>query len=123
MPRLDHVSIHAVDGDRMVGFLETVLGARQGFRPPFPNPGRWLYLDGQPVIHLDIVARDREFPQGMVNHIAFGVYDHDAARDRIAATGYPFNVTGIPGTDIGQFFISGPEGLLVEVQFRRAAPA
>ena len=122
MPKLDHINIHVVDGDRMVAFLEQVLAAKQGFRPPFGNPGRWVYVDGAPAIHIDIVQRAADFPQGMVNHVAFGDYDFEAAKQRIEASGYPHKLAGIPGTEIGQFFVTGPEGLVVEVQFKRALP-
>jgi catechol 2,3-dioxygenase-like lactoylglutathione lyase family enzyme len=123
VPKLDHINIHVVDGGRMVAFLEAVLDAKEGFRPPFGNRGHWVYVDGVPAIHMDVVEQDADFPKGMVNHIAFGVYDFDTAKARIEATGYPYKITGIPETEIGQFFVTGPEGLVVEVQFRRAMPA
>lgn len=119
MPRLDHVNIHVVDGPRMVRFLEQVLEAREGFRPPFDFPGHWVYLDEQPVIHLTVVERTADFPQGMISHVAFGVYEFEPARSRVEASGYPWQLAGIPGTPIGQIFVTGPEGLLVEIQYRR----
>jgi catechol 2,3-dioxygenase-like lactoylglutathione lyase family enzyme len=119
MPHLDHVHIHVVDGPRMVAFLETVLGAREGVRPPFDFPGHWIYVDDRPAIHLSVVERRDNYPQGMINHVAFGVYEFEVAKARIEASGYPCKLAGIPGTDIGQFFVEGPEGLLLEVQYRR----
>lgn len=119
MPRLDHVNIHVVDGPRMVRFLEQVLEAEEGFRPPFESPGHWVYVDGQPAIHLSVVQRPTQYPEGMINHVAFGVYEFEAAKARIEATGYSYKLTGIPETGIGQFFVEGPEGLLLEVQYRR----
>lgn len=106
----------------MVAFFEAVLGAEEGFRPPFGNRGHWVYVDGVPEIHIDVVERAGDFPKGMVNHIAFGVYEFEAMKARIEAGGWPYQVTGIPGSDIGQFFVDGPEGLLLEVQFRRELP-
>ncbi|MDE1156169.1 MAG: hypothetical protein PW735_10625 [Acidobacteriaceae bacterium] len=61
MPRLDHVNIHTRDAPAMLGFLKTMLGAEEGFRPPFDVPGHWLYLDGHPAIHLNIVEREKTF--------------------------------------------------------------
>lgn len=119
MFRLDHVNIHVVDGPRMVAFFDQVLTAKEGFRPPFDFPGHWIYVDGAPAIHLTVVERTGEFPPGMVNHIAFGVYDFDETKARIEAAGYAYRITGIPDSEIGQFFVTGPEGLLVEIQFRR----
>lgn len=123
MPKLDHINIHVVDGERMVAFFVAVLGAEEGFRPPFKGPGRWVYVGGVPAIHMDVVERDADFPKGIVNHVAFGVYEFEATKARIEATGYRYWLTGIPETEIGQFFVEGPEGLLLEVQFRRELPA
>jgi len=119
MPKLDHINIHVVDGPRMVRFLEAVLDAREGTRPPFDFPGHWVYVGDEPAIHLTVVERAADFPPGIVNHVAFGVYDFEEAKARIESTGYPYRLTGIPGTGIGQFFVEGPEGILVEVQYRR----
>lgn len=121
MPKLDHINIHVTDGPRMVRFLEAVLGAEEGFRPPFEFPGHWVYVGGEPAIHLTVVKRDHDYPEGLINHIAFGVYDFEETRARIEKSGYSYRLTGIPETGIGQFFVEGPEGLLVEVQYRRLA--
>lgn len=121
MPRLDHVNLHVVDGPRMVAFFEQVIGAKEGFRPPFDFPGHWVYVDGAPAIHLTVVQRKADPPEGIVNHIAFGVYDFDETKARIEASGYRYRLSGIPESEIGQFFVTGPEGLLLEVQFRRNA--
>jgi len=118
MPGLDHVNLTVVDGPRMVRFLEQVLDAREGFRPPFGFPGHWVYLDDKPVIHLNVVERAGDFPEGIVNHIAFGVYEFEEAKSRVEASGYPWKLAGIPGTPIGQIFVTGPEGLVVEIQHR-----
>ncbi len=122
MPRLDHININVVDGPRMVVFFTQVLGAEEGPRPDFGFPGHWVYVDGIPAIHLNVVQRQADYPEGMINHVAFGVYDFDDAKARIEASGYSYKLAGIPGTPIGQFFVTGPEGLFLEVQFRRAVP-
>lgn len=118
MPTIDHVNVQARDMPAMIAFFQTVLGAEEGFRPPFPHPGHWLYLDGQPVLHLDFPARDDDFPQGLINHIAFGIYDLEPLRQRIEAAGYPHDYAGIPG-GVGQIFVRGPEGIRIEVQYHR----
>jgi catechol 2,3-dioxygenase-like lactoylglutathione lyase family enzyme len=123
MPRLDHVNIHTRDATTMIGFLETVVDARRGYRPPFRNPGHWLYLEGQPSIHLDVVDRDDSYPQGMVNHCAFGPYDFKTAIERVQSTGFPYECAEIPDTEIGQIFVYGPEGLKIELQYKRSGAA
>lgn len=118
MPRIDHVNIHARDRAAMIAFLEAVLGAKEGFRPPFKHPGHWLYLDGLPAIHLDPSTRDDDFPTGIFNHVAFGVYDLETIQPRIEASGYRFEMAGIPG-GVGQIFVYGPEGIKLELQYHR----
>jgi catechol 2,3-dioxygenase-like lactoylglutathione lyase family enzyme len=118
---IDHVNLHARDGAAMVTFLEQVLDAKEGFRPPFSGPGHWLYLDGHPAIHIDVVGRDADYPKGLIDHLAFGVYDYAAILARVEASGRRFEHAGIPGTDVGQIFVYGPEGIKLELQYRRAA--
>lgn len=121
MPILDHINIHTRDAARMIAFLSVVLDAKEGYRPPFPHPGHWLYLDGRPLIHIDVVERESDFPQGLYNHVAFGVFDAEAARSRSEACGYPLHFAEIPGAGIGQIFVTGPEGIKIEIQFRQAS--
>jgi catechol 2,3-dioxygenase-like lactoylglutathione lyase family enzyme len=118
MLRIDHANIQARDMPRMIAFLETVLSANEGFRPPFKHPGHWLYLGGQPLIHLDYPDRADDFPQGMVNHLAFGVYDYEPLLERVKSTGCQYEMAGIPG-GVGQIFVYGPEGLKLELQYHR----
>jgi catechol 2,3-dioxygenase-like lactoylglutathione lyase family enzyme len=119
MPRLDHVNIHTRDAAVMIDFLKTLLGAEEGYRPPFGMPGHWLYLEGHPAIHLNVVERQDDFPQGMLNHAAFAFFDRDDAINRATATGYRLEHDEIPGAGIGQIFVYGPEGIRVELQYRQ----
>ena len=121
MPKLDHVNIEARDGAGMVRFLEAVLGAADGPRPPFPFPGHWLYLDGVPVIHVNYSSRADDFPRGMIDHFAFGLFDYGPTLARVEASGYRFEHAGIPG-GVGQIFVFGPEGVKIELQYERLAP-
>ena len=119
MPQIDHVNIHTRDPPRMIAFLTALLGAEEGFRPPFQHPGHWLYLDGKPVIHIDIVERDDDPAKGLVDHLAFGIYPRTRRGKRAEATGCPMVFAEIPGAGIGQIFVTGPEGIKIEVQFRQ----
>ena len=121
MPTIDHVNIHTRDPDTMRTFLTSVLGVEEGYRPPFSNPGHWLYLEGRAVIHLNNIERDTDFPAGILNHVAFGVYEPQETRAKLEASGYPFHFEVMPATGIGQFFVTGPEGVRIELQCRPAA--
>jgi catechol 2,3-dioxygenase-like lactoylglutathione lyase family enzyme len=117
MRRLDHVNIHTRDAGTMISFLTAILEVREGHRPPFPNPGHWLYMGDQAVIHLDVVERGGDFPPGLYNHVAFALYDFDAALERVELSGYRHEYKDIPGTELGQIFVYGPEGIKIELQY------
>jgi len=119
MPRLDHVNVLARDGAAMVAFFTAVLDAREGPRPAFDFPGHWLYIDGIPAIHVNYRDAAADPGPGCVDHIAFGVFEHAALAARLAASGYRHEQgSGIPG-GVGQFFVHGPEGIKVELQYYR----
>jgi catechol 2,3-dioxygenase-like lactoylglutathione lyase family enzyme len=119
MLRIDHINIHATDPRAMVAFLEAVTGAKEGFRPPFKHPGHWLYVDGVPAIHIDYAEAGKAMTRGVFDHVAFGVYDDvEALKARVEATGFEHFHAGIPG-GVGQIFVTGPDGVKVELQYRR----
>jgi catechol 2,3-dioxygenase-like lactoylglutathione lyase family enzyme len=113
--RLDHVNIHARDQEAVRDFLLALLPVKLGWRPDFPVPGYWLYLDEQPVIHT--WPRTSAPGPGWVDHVAFGPCgDPDSKRAELVALRLPFSETSLPGTTIVQFFVTGPEGIRIELQ-------
>ncbi len=115
MIALDHINIHAFDQEAVRDFLVAVLGVEEGFRPPFSFPGYWLYLDGKPLIHIQ-GRNPANSSNGWVDHIAFGPFGFDQQKQRLDAAGFAYTEAGIPGTSIRQLFVSGPEGLKLELQ-------
>jgi catechol 2,3-dioxygenase-like lactoylglutathione lyase family enzyme len=116
--QLDHVNIHVHDLAAARDFFVTLLGLEVGWRPSFDVPGDWLYLDGRPVIHTWLKSQDRGL--GWVDHIAFGPCgDPDERRSDLQRLGYPFTEGRLVDTDVTQFFVSGPEGLKIELQCRQ----
>jgi catechol 2,3-dioxygenase-like lactoylglutathione lyase family enzyme len=112
--RFDHMNIRVTDQEAVRDFLAAVVELTVGPRPPFDFPGYWLYLGDQPVIHL--APRDHAGEIGWVNHIAFTGYDFDKKTAALKAAGYAFKVQTLPGTDIRQIFLNGPEGVRIELQ-------
>ncbi len=115
MIHIDHINIHADDLDAARDFLLKVLPLEQGFRPPFDFPGYWLYLDGKPIIHMQTRAGGMG-GRGWIDHLAFAPFDFEAERKRLDDLGLAYAVGGIPGTGIRQLFVTGPQGLKLELQ-------
>ena len=71
--------------------------------------------DGKPVIHMQTRATGMG-GRGWIDHLAFAPFDFEAERKRLDALGLPYVIGGIPGTGIRQLFVTGPEGLKLELQ-------
>jgi catechol 2,3-dioxygenase-like lactoylglutathione lyase family enzyme len=115
MTGIDHVNIRATDQEAVRDFLIAALGAEVGPRPPFDFPGYWLYLGGRPVIHTSPRPAGEQHV-GWMDHVAFGPFAFEATKARLDASGLSYRVSGIPGTAIRQLFVTGPEGVKLELQ-------
>ena len=116
MISLNHINIHADDLEVARDFLLAVLPElKQGFRPPFDFNGYWLYLGEQPIIHMQNRSAGMG-GRGWIDHLAFAPFDFDTEKARLDAGGFAYVIGGIPGTGIRQLFVSGPEGLKLELQ-------
>ena len=114
--QFDHVNIRPRDMEAMRDFLVAVLGLQVGERPPFAFPGYWLYAGETAVIHLQPPKEGTGPGEPLINHIAFGPFDYEAKLAEVEAGGWPLRLSRIPGTSIRQIFVTGPEGIRVELQ-------
>lgn len=117
---LQHINIRAADVDRACDFYVRILGLRAGDRPPFQSTGYWLYLDGEPVIHL--VQKTPDEPPsarstGAIDHIAFRGIDLDATRHALAREGIDFQEKVVPRDNSVQLFVLDPDGIRIELNF------
>jgi len=69
LSRLDHVNIQTSDLAETCVFFETIVGLTRGFRPDFPFPGAWFYLDDKAVVHVIAMTGDK------AGAVAQSVYD------------------------------------------------
>ena len=114
---LDHYTVLTEDVAASVGFYETVLGLKNGERPPFAFPGAWLYIDDHPVLHLigrDEVAGDGT---GHFDHVAFRCNDYPAIKARLDENSVDYEERTVPRLEMNQIFLTGPEGVKVELNF------
>ena len=113
---LNHINIHADDLEAARDFLLAALpDLKLGFRPPFDFKGYWLYLGEQPIIHMQNRGAGMG-GRGWIDHLAFAPFDFDTEIARLDSLGLDYVVGGIPGTGIRQIFVTGPEGLKLELQ-------
>jgi catechol 2,3-dioxygenase-like lactoylglutathione lyase family enzyme len=55
---------------------------------------------------------------GALDHIAFSATDIDGTRAILSKSGHPLREAGVPGSKIRQLFVSDPDGITVELNFR-----
>jgi catechol 2,3-dioxygenase-like lactoylglutathione lyase family enzyme len=113
--RFDHINIRVRDPEGACEFFKAAVGLSIGPRPPFSWHGYWLYLADQPVIHTAPREED-DGHEGWVNHIAFTGFDYEERKAALVQAGLKFDERRLPGSDVRQIFVSGPEGIVVELQ-------
>jgi catechol 2,3-dioxygenase-like lactoylglutathione lyase family enzyme len=122
---LEHYTIRCASLERTRDFYRDVLGLEAGPRPNFPFAGFWMYLGGVPIVHL-VDAHESEQRDGAhrgadtaaLDHIAFRGVDIAATRATLHAHHLKFRETGVPGCRLQQIFVSDPDGILIELNFR-----
>lgn len=115
-----HVNIRCVDAGRSRDFYVTLLGLREGSRPPFASRGFWLYLGDQPVVHL--VQRpegEAALPgrTGNLDHVAFSAADVMATREALKKAAVPYRETTVPRDGTIQIFLADLDGVPLELNF------
>jgi catechol 2,3-dioxygenase-like lactoylglutathione lyase family enzyme len=114
---LDHVNIRTADLEAMARFYIEIMGLRNGERPPFSNPGIWLYCGDTAAVHLVGQDRSPKVAETRIEHFAFkaqGLADFLALlRDNTVA----YSVSVVPERGIRQVNLYDPDGNHIEVQY------
>ncbi|MBL8773446.1 MAG: VOC family protein [Phenylobacterium sp.] len=120
---LDHVNIRTADLAATRAFLVDVLGLVEGWRPPFPFPGAWLYAGDKDVVHLvEVDAPAAESAGSSLDHFAFDISDYDDAFARVQRSGRKFRAVETPGTTVRQIFVRDPTGVTIELNWKGERP-
>ena len=121
---LDHINIGTSRLAETRAFFKDVLGLTEGWRPPFPFGGAWLYAGERAVVHLVELAADKaESSAAALDHVAFNIDDYDGALARMKAMGIACREVDVPGSAIRQIFIRDPNGVNIELNYRPPAGA
>lgn len=126
--KINHVLIQATDLEIMTKFLNEVTGLEEGFRPPFPFPGAWIYSEGKPLLHLVEVSANNAQQDylgsagsaggnGAVDHVALEGADYKALVERLAKFRISYTERTLPLTKEHQVFIVGPDDIKLEMLF------
>ena len=120
---LDHVNIRTADlATTKVVFID-ILGLTDGWRPPFPFPGAWLYAGEKDVVHLVQVDQPAASSEGSaLDHFAFEISDYDDALRRVETSGLKFRAIATPGTSVKQIFVRDPNGVSIELNWKGLTP-
>ncbi len=120
---LNHLNLHAPREllDELKAFYCTIVGLREGPRPPFRNFGYWLYAGENPVIHLYQTDPGEVRDANAVttfDHVAFDCTNRAEVEALLVRRKLHYRATEVPGTRRVQFFLKDPAGNGVELIFR-----
>ncbi|MEM1276769.1 MAG: gamma-glutamylcyclotransferase [Pseudomonadota bacterium] len=120
--KLDHVNIRTHQLDAMVKWYVDVLGLTEGWRPPFPFPGAWLYAGENAIVHLIGVATEPKADETdlKLEHFAVQGENLEATRARYLAADIQVDERAVPGTTLVQLNIWDPDGNHIHVDFDTA---
>jgi catechol 2,3-dioxygenase-like lactoylglutathione lyase family enzyme len=126
---LDHVNIQTTDLAGTARFFADVLDLVPGEAFPGAGTERVIWMrdaNGHPLIHLTLpgatFAEDADRPArpdtGALHHVAFECDGHAAMCTRLARLGHSYRSRDIPGIGLQQLFVTDPNGVLLELNFR-----
>ena len=122
---LDHYNIQTAQLERTIEFYVEVLGFSRGHRPGVRGTGAWLYADGRPYVHINVIDDDLTGPTGSIHHVAFETAnepgDFEAMQAKLTENGLSFEVNDsrlrLP---LRQLFLHDPNGIRIELNYRDA---
>ncbi|MDA0260761.1 MAG: VOC family protein [Proteobacteria bacterium] len=117
--KLEHYNIVTEKLDETVAFYVEVVGLENGHRPNFAFPGAWLYAGEEPVVHLMQLGETREGGSGAIDHVAFRGGDYAGYKTHLEAKGIAYDERFVPDAAMHQLFITDPNGVKVEINFRQ----
>ncbi len=118
---LDHYTINTADLDASVAFYTGILGLADGPRPAFVSSGAWLYCGDRPAVHLITGGTGKDGGTGAIDHVAFRASGLDGYRARLDEHGIAYRERDVPGQPLHQIFLTDPDGITIEINFRDEA--
>ncbi len=128
----EHVLILANDLEKTKNFYVNLLGLTSGYRPDFPFPGHWLYLNSSSkaaCIHLAMRKQgdgqdyyigkkdDVKSGSGAIDHVAFNADNIEEMKSKFEEASIEYTHRKVPGFPLEQLFVDDPDGVKVELNF------
>ena len=128
----EHVLILADDLEKTKNFYVDLLGLKSGYRPDFPFPGYWLYLNENEraaCIHLAKRKQgdgqdyyigkkdDVKSGSGAIDHVAFNADNIEEMKKTFEEKSVNYTHRKVPGFPLEQLFVDDPDGVKVELNF------
>ena len=120
---IHHVAIGVPDFQKGLEFYRDVLGLGEGYRPPFPGPGYWMYSGDQPIVHIsdcEAGSATRTNPDGMghgLDHFALWASGLDDQLAVLERHGIEYDRRIQHGVGMIQVFFHDPNGVVIELGF------
>jgi len=128
---LNHVNIQTRDMAGTIRFYSELLGLEARTAPQRdPSERQWLYdTRGMAVIHLNLFGTDNTIardvqpggPTGAIHHVAFECTGLDEMVGRLKARGLSYGFSEIAEISLKQLFVTDPNNVLLELNFRDEA--
>jgi catechol 2,3-dioxygenase-like lactoylglutathione lyase family enzyme len=127
--RLDHVNVQTKRLDETVRFYADVLDLRADDPPPPLDPAevQWMFDgDGRAIFHLSTPGSLNAIEDinigadtGAVHHVALDCTGHDEMVDRLETLGVEHRLNHVQAIDLKQIFVRDPNGVLLELNYRK----
>ena len=133
----EHVLILTDDLKKTKEFYVDLLGLKDGYRPDFPFPGHWLYLnedDKAACIHLAMRKQgdgqdyyigkknNVKSGSGAIDHVAFNCEDIDSMKEMFDNKSIEYTHRKVPGFPLEQIFVDDPDGVKVCLLYTSPSP-
>ena len=124
---MNHFTVLSDDLDVTRKFYCDLLGFEVGPRPNFQFPGYWLYVGGEPILHIIHRSQLNEVRAGVIDHMAFTATDLPGTVAKLEKAGLKYELRRLPAESVRgglwQLFFDDPHGGKVEFDFDKSEPA
>lgn len=135
---IEHILLLVDDVDATAGWFIDNIGMTEGHTPDFKVPVTWLYIGERDVLHIAQMpregSRERRFQDrylggvltdqtrgtGIIDHVAFRCTGLPEMIERLEENGVEFLQRQANEGDLYQLFVTGPDGMRVELNFDAA---